>query len=310
MLRVQVSLSRAALLLRLHVRELWRPELAEARTDGRPVGSSRAHHRVAREDRLSGGHHDAARGRARDRDDPFSARRCSALCARAGLRVVSSASLGLRARSAPHAERGVLREARRRECRSPRFIINNAVDGAPSQRLLRAPAGRRADLAGRAAEPRSIAPRGLRRASSRARRPGIVRDDLRRARAPSRLCEGRRSGRACGLVSGWRFSRRMRVPRTAVSRKARSTAICSRSTCESVIDWRLALAEVSAVECSKSSSSMHIAPFILNARLKALMQRSPERASTSSTCCDGGAVISELQDRQAPHTNRPRLRST
>ena len=48
--------------------------------------------------------------------------------------------------------------------------------------------------------------------------------------------------------------------------------------------WRLLLSEVSSVELLETQLVNAVAPFVLNARLKPLMLRSPSATSTSSTC--------------------------
>ena len=63
----------------------------------------------------------------------------------------------------------------------------------------------------------------------------------------------------------------------SISPRAISTRTCSRSICGNDNSWRLRLAEVPSVELLEVHLVNAVAPFILNARLKPLMLRTPER---------------------------------
>ena len=65
--------------------------------------------------------------------------------------------------------------------------------------------------------------------------------------------------------------------------------------------WRLTLAEVPSVELLEVHLVNAVAPFVLNARLKPLMLRHPSRDKhIVNVSAMGGAVLSGVQDRQAP----------
>ena len=61
------------------------------------------------------------------------------------------------------------------------------------------------------------------------------------------------------------------------SRRAGSTRICSRSTCAGATPGGCCWPRCRRSSCSRCSWSTPVAPFILNARLKPLMLRTPER---------------------------------
>ena len=65
--------------------------------------------------------------------------------------------------------------------------------------------------------------------------------------------------------------------------------------------WRLGLSDVPAVELLEVQLVNAVAPFVLNARLKPLMLRRPTpRQAHRQRVGDGGSVLPQLQDRQAP----------
>ncbi len=113
-LRVQVHVPPRPLLLRRHVRSVRRTQLGEAASDRRPHRTRGARHRRARQDRLPGVDHAAARGRARDRDHALPSRRRPALRRRARLRHVGRPPRGVRRRPPAHAQRrGLLSRSHR-----------------------------------------------------------------------------------------------------------------------------------------------------------------------------------------------------
>src|SRR4029077_6477408 len=68
--------------------------------------------------------------------------------------------------------------------------------------------------------------------------------------------------------------------------------------------WRLLLAEVSAVELLEVQLVNAVAPFILNARLKALMLRSPERDKhIVNVSAVEGQFYRKFKTTRHPHTN-------
>jgi NAD(P)-dependent dehydrogenase (short-subunit alcohol dehydrogenase family) len=68
--------------------------------------------------------------------------------------------------------------------------------------------------------------------------------------------------------------------------------------------WRLMLDEVPTVELLEVQLVNAVAPFIINARLKELMLRTPRaRQAHRQRLGGGGAVLPQLQDRAHPHTN-------
>ena len=61
--------------------------------------------------------------------------------------------------------------------------------------------------------------------------------------------------------------------------------------------WRMLMADVPSVELLEVQLVNAVAPFILNARLKPLMLRTPEaRQAHRQRLGDGGAVLPQLQD--------------
>ena len=65
--------------------------------------------------------------------------------------------------------------------------------------------------------------------------------------------------------------------------------------------WRLMLAEVPTVELLETQLVNAVAPFVLNARLKPLMLRTPERDKHVVNVVGGGrAVLPAVQDHEAP----------
>jgi NAD(P)-dependent dehydrogenase (short-subunit alcohol dehydrogenase family) len=67
--------------------------------------------------------------------------------------------------------------------------------------------------------------------------------------------------------------------------------------------WRLTLAEVSSVELLETQLVNAVAPFVLNARLKPLMLRTPARQAHRQRVGGRGAVLPAVQDHPHPHTN-------
>ena len=89
-----------------------------------------------------------------------------------------------------------------------------------------------------------------------------------------------------------------------VSGRAGSTRICSSSTCASRNSWRLLLAEVSTVELLEVQLVNAIAPFILNARLKPLMTRTPDRDKhIVNVSAMEGQFYRRFKTTRHPHTN-------
>ena len=68
--------------------------------------------------------------------------------------------------------------------------------------------------------------------------------------------------------------------------------------------WRLTLAEVSSVEMLETQLVNAVAPFVLNARLKALMLRTPERDKhIVNVSAVEGQFYRQLKTTRHPHTN-------
>ena len=153
--------------------------------------------------------------------------------------------------------------------------------------------------------------------ASLATMPGAGARAARRVRRPARLRPGgdghRRSldrpgadrrpdarGRA---VAGAAAARR-RPPQATCSRRAGSTRTCSRSTCATANSWRLTLAEVSSVELLETQLVNAVAPFVLNARLKPLMLRTPERDKhIVNVSAVEGQFYRRFKTTKHPHTN-------
>jgi len=87
-----------------------------------------------------------------------------------------------------------------------------------------------------------------------------------------------------------------------------STRTCSRWTCERN-SWRMLMADVPSVDCSRDAAGHAVAPFILNARLKPLM---PDAGAEKHIVNVSGsrASLPEFKTTRHPHTNMAKGRST
>jgi hypothetical protein len=246
-------------------------------------------------------HQAAARGGARRRDDALSRRRRRALRARARLRrVARSASQvhGLDLRHTPSVERSRSTCSRRSMPRLD-FIINNACQ---TVRRPRASTRTCSSARARAAE----GALSLRRAAARSH------DALRGApsHAPRAARPARRDPRVGGLHDSLRRCRSSRSrPRTTLRRRrGRSSRRAARRGPAAGgpardNSWRLRLHEVETVELLEVQLVNAVAPFVLNARLKAADAAQPRDRDKHivNVSRDGRPVLPRaLQDRQAP----------
>ena len=88
------------------------------------------------------------------------------------------------------------------------------------------------------------------------------------------------------------------------SPKAGSTRTCSRWTSARRNSWRMLLADVSSVELLEVQLVNAVAPFILNARLKPLMLRTPERDKhIVNVSAVEGQFYRNFKTTRHPHTN-------
>ena len=252
-----------------------RTELADLR--GRVALSDRR----AREDRLSGRPQAASLGRAPHRHDALSARLGVALRARARLRRVGRSARSLRARPAAHAERRGVLQPDAEDARPPRLHHQQRVpDRAPSAGVLRAHDGR----GDRCAE-------GHARAHAEAARR--VRP-LGRARAS---CTRRQLSQVPLLVEEL-VSQNAMFPAGMLDQDLQQVDLRGRNS------WRLLLDEISTVELLEVQLVNAIAPFILNARLKALMTRTPERDKhIVNVSAMEGQFYRRFKTTRHPHTN-------
>ena len=259
---------------------------AQAHRDGRPARPRRAAHRRPREDRLPGGHQAAARGRAADRHDALPARLGGALRAGAGLRGVGRPPRDLRARPAAHAERrGVLP----RTCCATRdrldFIVNNAC-----QTVRRPPDFYRHMLEPRRREHDAALERAARR--------------VRGLRGSTSAAASLASATARRELSQVAAAARGRAGQSDLFPEGRSTRTCSRSTCATATRGGCCSHEVSSVELLETQLVNAVAPFVLNARLKPLMLRTPERDKhIVNVSAVEGQFYRRFKTTRHPHTN-------
>ena len=259
--------------------ECARLQLRQADRDRRPARAGRAPHRRAGQDRLPGGDQAPARRRAPRRDDALPARRGGAVRAGGRLRGVGRPARGLRARPAAHAERrGVL----------PPPELRRTTGSTSSSTTPARPCAVRPSSTGTCSKASDAA-----------------------GEARPRECRKRCSG-------GYRrvLARRRRAARTAGCRPSSPTT-ASDLFPEGRLDqdlqqvdlrdrnsWRLLLAEVSSVELLETQLVNAVAPFVLNARLKPLMLKTPERDKhIVNVSAVEGQFYRRFKTTRHPHTN-------
>ena len=280
-------------------------QFRQAHGAGRPARTRRAADRRPRQDRISGRVEAAALRRASDRHDAFPARLGDALRQRAGLRRVERPTGDLRSRSSAYAERrGVLP----RDAGHPRsrldFIINNACQTVrrPPAFYAHMMAGEQAARDGHA-RGRAAAAGQLRRAarlshaaggerSPRSRRWCAETGQRRRADARGRAVAG--AAAAGGDSPDGAKRPPMLVPAGRLDQDLQQVDLRDRNS------WRLLLDEVPSVELLEVQLVNAVAPFIINARLKPLMLRTPGPRQAHRQCVGGGrTVLPEVQDHAA-----------
>ena len=184
------------------------------------------------------------------------------------------------------------------------FIINNACQTVrrPSafyEHLLHAeqtslaslPSGARSLLEGYDSLRRGIVPGGARAEELAVRAPHAVAAQAVGLLAPASLSQLALLPEDARASEGWFPQGELDADLQQVDLRARNS-------------WRLSLSEVSAVELLEVQLVNSVAPFILNARLKALMLRSPERDKhiVNVSAMEGQFYRSFKTDKH-PHTN-------
>ena len=128
-----------------------------------------------------------------------------------------------------------------------------------------------------------VAPRSLpgRGSGCSARYEGVRRYDMLRDRRSARRAEGALAvlgvDAAAAALAGAAAPGGDCATRAISFPKGGSTRICSRSICATATRGGFLLAEVSTVELLETQLVNAVAPFVLNARLKPLMLRTPDR---------------------------------
>ena len=285
LLRVQAEVLERAPLLRPAVPAVRRASTSRKRTETADLSRPRrAAHRRSGEDRLPGRHQAAARRRRRS-----SSRRGSpadSALRYAGSPTSTSGATGSRSSASTCAtRRASRRSAATSRATRPRldFIVNNAcqtVRRPPEfyrhmMELETASLGRhaRAGPGAARASTRACAATAHARPTAGAARHGGAGGSTRRA-DPRRPSSRRR--RCCPTTT--------RARRATSSPRAGSTRTCSRSTSAAGTRGASRWPRSPSVELLETQLVNAVAPFVLNARLKPLMLRTPSGTSTSSTC--------------------------
>ena len=271
-------------------------QLREAHRARRPARPRRAADRRAREDRLPGRAQAAARGRAADRHDALSARFGGALRAGARLRRVGRPARDLRPRPAPHAERRGVLPRPARDARPPRLHRQQRLpDRAPAAGLLRAHDGRR-DGALRTL-PEHV--RRLLGAYEGLRGSTCCRSGAGGAGAHARRVGLTHAAAVAGAAAAEELpAQRDLFPEGRLDQDLQQVDLRERNS------WRLLLAEVSSVELLEVQLVNAVAPFVLNARLKPLMLRTPERDKhIVNVSAVEGQFYRRFKTTRHPHTN-------
>ena len=265
--------------------------------DRRPARPRRAAHRRAREDRLPGRDQAAARRRAPDRHHALPARR------RGPLRAASPTS-----RTGPTGSRSSASTcATRRASRRSASTCSRPASGSTSSSTTPArPCGGRPTSTGTCSRPRrrrpSTMPARVRAAARRLRGPAPRRHPA-GGRAATPLAAGRRHARSAELsqVPLLRTISRAGAtcsPRAALDQDLQQVDLRDRNS------WRLLLAEVPSVELLEAQLVNAVAPFVLNARLKPLMLRTPERDKhIVNVSAVEGQFYRRFKTNRHPHTN-------
>ena len=290
LLRVQAALRRDPSLLRPALPVVRRLQLRQAHRDRRPRGPGRAAHRRSGEDRLPGRDQAAAGRRAlivttrfpRDAA-PGTRRRPTSTSGATGSRSSASTCGTRRAsrRSAAH-----LNETRDRLD----FIVNNAC-----QTVRRPP-----DFYRHMMELETAAEHAAGRARGCSARRGLRARTAPPGRAAER-CDGApappscRRCRSCPRTSSGQGEL---FPEGRLDQDLQQVDLRERNS------WRLTLAEVSSVELLETQLVNAVAPFVLNARLKPLMLRTPERDKhIVNVSAVEGQFYRRFKTTRHPHTN-------
>ena len=277
---------------------------AQAHRDSPTSRARRAAHRRAREDRLPGRPQAAARRRAADRHHALPARLGGALRAGAGLRA--SGAIGSRSSASTCATRRASRRSAAscwRRATALDFIINNACQTVrrPPEFYAHMMEGETAALHGMPEHVRRLlgAYEGLRGYRHAARGGASAALDARGIAEAIAGADAR--GRA---VAGAAAARGARWRRSICSPRAGSTRICSRSTCAAATPGGCCWPRCSTVELLEVQLVNAVAPFILNARLKPLMLRTPERDKhIVNVSAVEGQFYRNFKTTRHPHTN-------
>ena len=295
LLRLQAEVRRDPPLLRPALPAVRGAQLRQAHRDGRPARPGGAAHRRAGEDRVPGRHQAAAGRRIAHRHHPVPARRRPPL--QPARRTSTSGAIGSRSTASTCGTRRAWRRcATTSSTTQPRldYIVNNACQTVRRPAgLLRAHAGARDAVAMDQLPGRG--PPGARRASTACARPSCSASAPRRG--STRPPRARSSPSSC-------CCRRTRRRRRTSSRRARSTRTSSRSTCATGTRGGSRLSEVSSVELLETQLVNAVAPFVLNARLKPLMLRTPERDKhIVNVSAVEGQFYRRFKTTRHPHTN-------
>ena len=124
--------------------------------------------------------------------------------------------------------------------------------------------------------------------------------------ASTKGCAARRCCRAAlgRAVAGARCCRRTSPRRATSSRKGRLDQDLQQVDLRDRNSWRLLLDEVSSVELLETQLVNAVAPFVLNARLKPLMLRTPERDKhIVNVSAVEGQFYRRFKTTRHPHTN-------
>ena len=234
-----------------------------------------------------------------DRHDALPARRGGAVRAGARLRRVGRPARDLRPRPAPHAERrGVLPRTSLETRDRLDFIVNNAcqtVRRPPDfyRHMLERETASRA----RRCRPRCAAARRLRGAAPLRHAPGRRPPLARRGRAGRHHARGR-------AVAGAAPRRRTSPAQGDLFPEGRLDQDLQQVDLRDRNSWRLLLAEVPSVELLETQLVNAVAPFVLNARLKPLMLRTPERDKhIVNVSAVEGQFYRRFKTTRHPHTN-------
>ena len=265
---------------------------AQAHRDRRSERPRRAAHRRPRQDRLPGGDQAASRRRAPDRHDALPARLRGAL--RRASPTSRSGATGWRSSGSTCAtRRASRRSATHLGATRDRldFIVNNAC-----QTVRRPPEFYRHML-----ERETVSAERCRRTSAAPRRvrgPAPLRELPAGWRSARAGVDARPSSRRCRSCPRISLAQSNLFPEGRLDQDLQQVDLRERNS------WRLLLAEVSSVELLETQLVNAVAPFVLNARLKPLMLRTPERDKhIVNVSAVEGQFYRRFKTTRHPHTN-------